>query len=320
MNFFDRMGKIALGSRIRVLGEKFGEDAKAIYAIYGAEFQPKWFPVFYLLYQTEVKTASLIAESIGHSHASVSKTLAEMSRAGLTFEKSDPDDRRSTIISLTKRGREIGKKIEIQCADVEAAVEQMSAEATRDLWATLEEWESLLAKNSFLNRVLEVKKQRESARVRIEEYQPKFRKAFHDLNREWITKHFRMEKPDIEVLENPKKYILGRGGFIFVATIDKEPVGVCALIPLEKSVYELAKMAVSPAHRGKSIGWQLGRAIVEKARQLKAVRIYLESNTALTAAINLYKKLGFKKVNGHSSPYERCNIQMELDLVQKPLP
>ena len=75
--------------------------------------------------------------------------------------------------------------------------------------------------------------------------------------------------------------------------------------------FELAKMAVSPKAQGKYIGWLLGNAVIEKARSLGARKIYLESNTVLKPAINLYYKLGFQKVIGRSTPYERCNIQME---------
>jgi ribosomal protein S18 acetylase RimI-like enzyme len=73
-------------------------------------------------------------------------------------------------------------------------------------------------------------------------------------------------------------------------------------------------MAVAPEMQGRNIGWILGQAMFEKARALGAKKIYLESNTILKPAINLYHKLGFKKVTGLPSPYERCNIQMEADL------
>ncbi len=78
--------------------------------------------------------------------------------------------------------------------------------------------------------------------------------------------------------------------------------------------FELAKMAVSPKAQGKGIGWLLGKGIVEKAKSLNAKKIYLESNTILNPAITLYHKLGFKKVTGLITPYERCNIQMELKI------
>ncbi|WP_432713489.1 GNAT family N-acetyltransferase, partial [Pedobacter sp.] len=78
--------------------------------------------------------------------------------------------------------------------------------------------------------------------------------------------------------------------------------------------FELAKMAVSPKAQGKHIGWILGQAIVAAAKEKGAKKLYLESNTALQPAINLYKKLGFTTITGRSTPYERCNIQMELTL------
>ena len=89
-------------------------------------------------------------------------------------------------------------------------------------------------------------------------------------------------------------------------------VGACAIIPMDDGGFELAKMAVSPRAQGLGIGFLIGRACIEKARSLGAPRVYLESNTALKPAINLYHKLGFRKAAGPPSPYERCNIQMEL--------
>ena len=73
-------------------------------------------------------------------------------------------------------------------------------------------------------------------------------------------------------------------------------------------------MAVSPKAQGKNIGWLPGAAMIEKARSPGARKIYLERNTILKPAINLYYKLGFQKVIGHPTPYERYNIQMELNL------
>ncbi|MCC8154404.1 MAG: GNAT family N-acetyltransferase [Tannerellaceae bacterium] len=133
---------------------------------------------------------------------------------------------------------------------------------------------------------------------------------------EWINTYFKMEEADYKALDNPQEYILDKGGRIVVALYKSEPVGVCALIKMEDPHYdyELAKMAVSPKAQGKSIGFLLGQTLIKKARELGVRNIYLESNTILKPAINLYYKLGFQKVVGHSTPYERCNIQMELKL------
>ena len=58
----------------------------------------------------------------------------------------------------------------------------------------------------------------------------------------------------------------------------------------------------------------LGKALLDRAREVGATRVYLESNTILEPAIHLYRKLGFKRVEGGASPYDRCNIQMEVRL------
>lgn len=152
--------------------------------------------------------------------------------------------------------------------------------------------------------------------VKIVEYEAKYKAAFKTLNEEWIKNYFEMEEADYKALDNPDKYILEKGGKIFFALYQDDPIGVCALIKMEDPNfdYELAKMAVSPKAQGKRIGWLLGQTIIEKAREMGAFKLYLESNTILEPAINLYYKLGFRKITGNPSPYKRANIKMELNL------
>jgi len=123
-----------------------------------------------------------------------------------------------------------------------------------------------------------------------------------------------MEEADYKILDHPEEYVLDKGGHIlFALNIDK-PVGTCALVKKDEDTFELSKMAVSPEAKGKGIGWQLGNAAIEKAKEVGIKRLYLESNTILKPAINLYYKLGFKRIAGKPSPYERSNIHMELNL------
>lgn len=184
------------------------------------------------------------------------------------------------------------------------------------MWKAIDEWEKLLEERSLLQRVKEQRKERESKKIRIVPYEPKYKKAFKALNEEWISAYFKMEAADYKALDNPKGYILDKGGCILVALYDDEPAGVCALVKMNDPKYgfELAKMAVSPKAQGKNIGWLLGQAVVGEAKKRGASWLYLESNTVLKPAIGLYYKLGFQKISGPASPYERCNIQMELYL------
>ena len=316
MKIFEELGEVALGTRIRFLGDKVTTDAAQIYGLYGIDMNPKWFPVFYELSKHSDRTITAIAHEIKHSHVSVSKIVSEMAKAGLVSEKASKQDGRRTMVSLTAKGHKIVDRIADQYIDVRAAVEEVSALAKHNLWQALGEWENLLGQKSLLDRVVRQKKLRESAKVKIVPYKAQHQAAFRRLNLEWITTYFKVEQADRDALDNPEGYILDRGGYIFVATIDDKPVGVCALLKRNDRAYpfELAKMAVSPDARGKNVGWLLGKKIIEQARALKAEKLYLESNTILKHAMGLYEKLGFKKIEGVATPYERCNIQMELNL------
>lgn len=317
MNIFEKTGKMALGSRLRLMASNITEEAAKIYALYQVDFSPKWFPVFFVLSEEGAKTITEIANNIGHSQPSVTKIIKEMAKAGLVKDNLKSKDKRRNVAGLTEKGKVLSKKmIKEQCADIDNAINGIISEATHNLWEALAEWEFLLEKKSLLKRVQEQKKLHESKDVRIVAYQSKYKSAFKSLNEEWISKYFEMEEADRKALDHPREYILNRGGKIFVALYRDEPVGVCALIKMDDPNYdfEMAKMAVSPKAQGKSIGYLLGLKIVETARELGASKIYLESNTLLKPAINLYYKLGFQKIAGHPTPYKRANIQMELNL------
>jgi len=316
MNFFNQTGKMAIGSRLRMLTDKITEDASLIYKMYGVDLKTKWFPVFFVLSNGEQKTITSIAKEIGHSHPSVSNIIKEMSSKGFVKEKKDRNDGRRNVVELSSKGKRAAEKMIDQYTDVTAAIDHISKQTKHDLWKAIEEWEFLLSEKSLLKRVEEERKAREGRDVQIINYEPCYREIFRTLNEEWIREYFEMEEADYKALDDPEKYILQNGGHIFVALYKGEPVGVCSLIKMNDGHYdfELAKMAVSPKVQGKSIGFLLGKAAIRFATDWGASTIYLESNTILKPAINLYQKLGFQKIAGHSTPYKRCNIQMELIL------
>jgi DNA-binding MarR family transcriptional regulator len=316
MDFFAKTGKKAIGSRLRMLTTKITEDAALIYKMYEVELAPKWFPVFYVLSGGEEKAITEIAAEIGHTQPSVSQLVREMGKSGLLTEQKDPADGRRNLVKLTEKGLAMAPKIELQYLDVSNAIEELGRQSSHDLWKALEEWEFLLGQQTLLARVKAQRAARESQRVQIVAYQPEYREAFRRLNQEWIERYFVMEAADHKALDDPEASILAKGGHILVALYEQRPVGVCALVKMADPDYgyELAKMAVSPAVQGRGVGGQLGQAAIAKAKSLGAKALYLESNTQLEPAIQLYYKLGFKKVTDRPSPYKRSNIQMQLDL------
>lgn len=314
MDFYSQIGKVALGSRLRRLSDRLTEDAAEIYTLYNVALDPKWFPVFYVLSQQESAAVTEIAQIIGHSHASVSQIVKQMSNRRLVTTEKHSQDARVSVVKLSDAGKQLIPQLKQQCTDVNQTVEELLLETQYDLWNAISEIEFLLTQKRFLDRVQSVRKVREQKSVEIINYLPEFHDDFKRLNYEWIEKYFQVEEADHQSLDHPDEKILKTGGHIFMARHNGKIVGTCALIKLDDNRYELAKMAVTEKAKGKGIGWLLGQAAINKARELRAKAVFLESNTILEPAIKLYQKLGFQKIVGQPSPYQRCNIQMELKL------
>jgi GNAT superfamily N-acetyltransferase len=139
--------------------------------------------------------------------------------------------------------------------------------------------------------------------------------AFRDINLEWIERFFAVEAKDRTVLDNPRKYILDPGGAIFLAVDGEEHLGAVALMVMDATCVELAKMGVRPAAQGRGAGRLLVSAAVEGARAMGMKRVYIETNSKLGPAIHLYQAAGFKPLaNPIPSPYARADVQLELFL------
>lgn len=151
--------------------------------------------------------------------------------------------------------------------------------------------------------------------MEIYKHRPEYAQAFYDLNIEWLESFFYVEAYDKKVLSDPQTYILDPGGHIFYAIEDDTIYGTVALMPLEKNVFELTKMAVLPEARGKKIGHLLMQQCIDYATSLGHQKMIIYSNTILENAIYLYRKFGFVEIPVEpDNKYERCNIKMEKPL------
>jgi ribosomal protein S18 acetylase RimI-like enzyme len=151
--------------------------------------------------------------------------------------------------------------------------------------------------------------------IEIIKFSNEYSKCFSALNMAWLQKYFVVEPIDHEILSNPKKYILDKGGSIFFAKVNEQIAGTFALIRVNETIYELAKMAVEEHFQGKKIGNKMLEFCIEEGKRLKAEKIILFSNRKLEPAIHLYEKFGFKEVPLGDSEYQRANIKMEVNLI-----
>jgi ribosomal protein S18 acetylase RimI-like enzyme len=153
-------------------------------------------------------------------------------------------------------------------------------------------------------------------KIDIISFENQYATYFYDLNIEWLQTYFYVEPYDKEVLSNPEKYIINKGGYIFFAKLDNQIVGTVALMPIESDgLFELTKMAVSPKHRGFKIGQELMQHCIAFSKSIGLAELILYSNTTLENAIYIYRKYGFVELPLEpDTPYKRSDIKMLLKL------
>ena len=139
---------------------------------------------------------------------------------------------------------------------------------------------------------------------------------FKSLNLEWLNRYFKVEPIDELVLNNPKREIIDKGGFIFMIEKNSDIIGTFAFIKNSEKIYEFSKMAIIPDERGNGYGNKAMKFLIQFAKNKKWSRLILYSNTKLKNSIHLYRKYGFKEIPIEKNLiYSRGNIKMELSLI-----
>jgi GNAT superfamily N-acetyltransferase len=147
--------------------------------------------------------------------------------------------------------------------------------------------------------------------LQIVTYDAAHRGAFKRLNVAWLTRYFRVEPIDEQVLSQPESEILAPGGEILFALLAGEVVGTAALKAEGSAEYELTKMAVDERWQGRGYGKRLLEAACDLAQARGASRVVLYSQRGLKTAVGMYFKYGFMELPLTDARYSRCDIKME---------
>lgn len=150
-------------------------------------------------------------------------------------------------------------------------------------------------------------------KMKVVGYNPKYKEAFIEMNKRWISEMFVMEAEDIRELGNIEPYI-EQGGEIFFALDDTdEPIACCLIAPREDGDWEIMKFAAAGMYTGSGAGTACLKACVEYAKEKRIEKVLIVSNRKCTHAINIYRKHGFVEipVDKEKFPFDRADIAFE---------
>ena len=317
MDLIKQLGPLAFASRLKRLSEQLMRDVSRVYDNLDFDFNARWFPVGYLLLQNKEMPVTVIAERLGFTHPAINQIAGQMAKKGLLLSRKDKNDERKRLLYLSPNGLATMKKLDTVWKAIDNSTREILNTADSHFLANLTLIEQQLTKKNMYTRVMDKLKKDMMDNIEIIPYTPAQKKYFHDLNRQWLEKYFKIEPEDILVLKNPATGIIEQGGEVLFARINKKIVGTVALIKYDNNIYGLAKMAVAPEYHGKYIGYKLALAVLARAKKHKARAVVLQTSPKLISANRLYDKLGFKKIDKppvNLPAYRRKTITMILNL------
>ena len=314
------LGELAFATRLRRLSERLMRGAASLYRDVGLDFEPRWYALLRLLGDRGPTSVTGASAALGFTHPAVVKLAREMTRHGLISSAPSRTDRRSRLLRITRQGRDFSQRLVPILEDLRAVMQGLFAEAELDPLATLDRLEERLGERELYPRLRERLRPRMLEAIEVLDYRPALKQHFRELIESWLGAKLKIEDADRALLADPNGLIVKTGGAVLFARLEGRIVGTCALHAHRPELFELSKMAVAEDARRRLVGTRLTVAVAERARELGARELYLETHPTFTAAQRLYEGLGFERIAESPIPaaYKRRRVVMRLDL-SKPM-
>lgn len=156
MNFYQKLGGLILGSRLRRLSEYFLSEVNKVYAEKGIAFDASWFSMFYLISKNEHISLIDIAEALEVSHSAISQLAKSLEQKGLLESYPSEHDGRKRLVRFTDQGRQLQQAVEPVWAELDQAMQELmhENEANTALLSSLMSVEQSFAQKSLSQRLL----------------------------------------------------------------------------------------------------------------------------------------------------------------------
>lgn len=127
---------------------------------------------------------------------------------------------------------------------------------------------------------------------------------------------------DAEMAGLPGRYAAPGGCILLAVTPEDGPVGCIALReiapgPLGRTC-EMKRLYVKPSHRRFGVGRAMCRELISRARSLGYAAMRLDTDSAMTPAVTLYRSLGFRPISKYNDDPIPDTLFFELDLSHAP--
>ncbi|SEN38882.1 DNA-binding transcriptional regulator, MarR family [bacterium A37T11] len=158
MDFYQQLGYLILGTRLRRLSEYFLSEVNKVYQQRGIAFEASWFPVFYILSKEKAVTIKTISDQLQVSHSAMSQLVASLKKKGWLKSQTHGKDARQQMIQLTEAGEDLLEQIKSVWQDITGAMQQLDENntAVHALLPAIEALEKAFASQALSDQILHI--------------------------------------------------------------------------------------------------------------------------------------------------------------------
>lgn len=320
MDFYRHVGELIFGTRLKRLSEKFLFDVGKVYKSLDIDFEPSWFPIFYLLNKNREMSAAGMAEELAITHQAVSQLVTILEIKKVIKILQDNNDKRKRLIVFTKKGLTLMDTVKPVWKSMEKALQKLFGEGANSAYLlhALDEFEDSLKRKGLYSRIMEDIKTRQVEDIKIMHYDSEYKSQFKSLMLSWLIDNYDSDILDVGLLNYPEKKIVKNGDLILLVKVNDQIVGTIVTQGKEKATTNILYLVVDENWQKRELGKKLLLEAINRleAEGVKTIQVMLDRK--FTHAAKLFKSNGFvsKTLKNDKGPakVDGTKLFMELNL------
>lgn len=301
----EKSKSLVLGNLLQRLTENLRKEAQLFYRSQNIDFEPKWFPVIYVLSQRKAISVVELSQEIGYSHPTTISLLKELEKKELIGSTKDAKDERKRLITLTEKANELIQQLQPLWAVMTQALVELT-DTENNLYKAINEVNQNLKTKNLFDRMTTIKEMNLKNPQKVVENDIKVEKI-EDPKLESIAFAIRRQVfVEEQNVSQERESMDDAEAIHYLATVNGLPAGAARYRIMEKGA-KIERIAVLNSYRGKKVGEAILKKIVEDLRQEEKIYLYAQVN-----ASPFYIKNGFKQTNNYFLDAGIEHVEMDL--------
>jgi DNA-binding MarR family transcriptional regulator len=151
MDLLQNLGALAIAARMKRMSETIMRSGAEVYKMYGLDFEPKWFPLYYYLSKKGESGIMEIADKLNVTHPAIIQIAKELEKKGLITSKKSDNDARKRNLKLSKKGLAMLPNMQKVWEEIRAVNHKILNAQEHNLLIALEEIENKWNEKDYLS-------------------------------------------------------------------------------------------------------------------------------------------------------------------------